>query len=130
RDESLPEQQPPRRARSGSLPQFVEVGRLTERETKHGTPYLCGAILGQPVYVFPRDDGSWRVFTPTDLPEAVPPPQALQADAEAEPLTEYVHTLDDDMIPDPGEPVRRSVVHQNHKPTARREHKRTPEPEN
>jgi hypothetical protein len=122
-DECQAEQPPPSRARSRTLPHFSEVGRLTERETKHGTPYLCGEMLGRPVYVFPRDDGSWRVFTPTDLPEVVPPPEAPQTDAEAEPLTEYVHTLDDVVIPDPGEPVRRSVVHQSHRPITKPESK-------
>ncbi len=121
RDERRQELPTYHRSRSGSRPPFTEIGRLTERETKHGTPYLAGEILGLPVYLFPRDDGSWRIFTPGDTPDSVQSAGASRADKETEPLTEYTHTLDDVVIPDPGEPVRQRALQSLPKSTARQE---------
>jgi hypothetical protein len=119
-DEPGQEQPTYRRTRSRSRPPFMEIGRLTERETKHGTVYLGGEILGLSVYIFPREDGSWRIFTPGGTPDSVQSAGAARANEEAEPMTEYTHTLDDVVIPDPGEPVRQRALQQP-EPTERRE---------
>jgi hypothetical protein len=108
----------------------VEIGRLTERETKHGTVYLGGEILGLPVYIFPREDGSWRIFTPEDPPATIPPAGTPHVGEATDPLTEYTHTLDDVVIPDPGEPVRHQALSHRPEPTARRESTRPRRPRN
>ena len=81
---------------------FLPIGRLYERTTKTGNPYLTGNIADQQVFLFLRDDGSWKVF--------------LQVEAERTPVTEapvrsndgtaYDKTLAGVDVPDYDEPVR------------------------
>jgi hypothetical protein len=47
---------------------FLPIGHLYERTTKTGNPYLTGMIAGQQVFLFPQEDGSWKVFIREDEP--------------------------------------------------------------
>ena len=85
---------------------FLPIGHLYERTTKTGNPYLTGNIADQQVFLFLRDDGSWKVF--------------LQVEAERTPVTEapvrsndgtaYDKTLAGVDVPDYDEPVRHHSV--------------------
>ena len=99
---------------AGTRSPFTATGRLTERETKRGTVYLAGEILGLRIFVFPRADGSWRIFTFTAVPSA----EALPTHQEAEPMAAYTHTVDNVRIPDPGEPIRGQALPPSSEPMA------------
>jgi hypothetical protein len=83
---------------------FLEVGHVHERTTKTGNPYLTGMIAGQQVFLFPQEDGSWKVFIREDEPHV---PTAGRAPDRPADQRAYEQTLTGVDVPDYDEPLRR-----------------------
>jgi hypothetical protein len=85
---------------------FLEVGHVHERTTKTGNPYLTGMIAGQQVFLFPQEDGSWKVFIREDEPHV---PTAARAPDRPADQKAYEQTLAGVDVPDYDEPLRRPL---------------------
>ena len=85
---------------------FLPIGHLYERTTKTGNPYLTGMIAGQQVFLFPQEDGSWKVFIREDEPHV--PTTARVPDRPTDQRA-YEETLAGVAVPDYDEPLRRPL---------------------
>ena len=90
---------------------FLEVGHMHERTTKTGNPYLTGMIAGQQVFLFPQEDGSWKVFIREDEPHVPTAPRAPDPPADQR---AYEETLAGVTVPDYDEPLRRPLRERAH----------------